>query len=171
MIGTVQIERWTLLAQDIDGVPQTKDIGQLTERRTAYFAWRKEADAWLEDQQEEGFTRAAFGNAAMAYFGPTDSEGNCWLVSVDKVITKAEQLREKKLAAVKAMHDEVTPGGRMTMAHREDVATRIRQLLPLVRSAKWMQAVEDYAELVEDESNPLEWAYLQGSVWFAYAVM
>lgn len=171
MIGTVAIERWTLLAQDIDGAPVTMNVGQLTERRTAHFAWRKEADEWLEEQQEEGFTQASIGGAAMSYFGPTDSDSNCWFVCVEKIITKAEQLREKKLAAIREMHADISQDGVMNMTHREDVAGRIRELLPLVRSAKWAQAVTDYAELVENEENPLEWAYLQGSAWFAYAVM
>lgn len=81
-------------------------------------------------------------------------------------------LRERKLDAIQDMYARIRTDnhGRITMT-RQEVTTNIRTLLTVVASAKWRDAVESYAALVADTANDLDWAYGQGSIWFAYAVM
>lgn len=93
MIGTVEIRCGTLVAAEVDGIPDNTNIGQVTEYRTAYFAWRDEAQAWIAEQAAEGFAQHGFGGAAIRYFGPTDAESNAWFAEVSKVITPADAMR------------------------------------------------------------------------------
>ena len=51
---------------------------------------------------------------------------------------------------------------------RAEIATMIRELASLGRTARWADAVEGWAVAVETESS-LEWAFLQFSVWASYA--
>lgn len=74
-----------------------------------------------------------------------------------------------KIDAIQSFNHEINPI--IDTISREDLAAKIRELVPVVRSAKWRDAVEAYAELVEDVENPTHWAYFQGGVWFSYAVL
>jgi hypothetical protein len=83
MIGTAEITRWRTVAHDVDGVVQAAEVGKRTERVHAYFAWRAEADEWVDDLRAAGFEDIMIGSAATSYFGPTDAPGNCWFVSAE----------------------------------------------------------------------------------------
>ena len=75
-------------------------------------------------------------------------------------------------AAVMSVYDKINAtyvDHKLTMP-RADVAAEIRTLAGLSKSPRWIAAVEQYAILVEDTDNSLPWAYMQGSVWFSYAV-
>jgi hypothetical protein len=50
------------------------------------------------------------------------------------------------------------------------IAAEIRKLAPLGRSERWTDAVESYARFVETDGRT-SFAYLQGSVYFAHAVL
>jgi len=88
-----------------------------------------------------------------------------------QVVTAAPSTAIRKLRAIKAVHRVCTSGqfGAITVT-RDEAAATIRTLAPLVKSAKWTDAVESYACFVEDTENPLSWAYSQGSVYFAYSI-
>lgn len=80
-------------------------------------------------------------------------------------------LRDRKLEVIHKMYADtrLTSDSHVAMT-RSDLAAHIRSISPAVNSAKWRNAVEDYAALVEDTDNDLDWAYGQGSVWFAIAI-
>lgn len=86
----------------------------------------------------------------------------------------------RKMDAIKAANAEInehtlpallaTNGAEQWEA--EQVAQRIEAIAPVIRSAKWQQAVANYAGLIRAEGTDprsLVWAIGQGSVWFAYA--
>lgn len=77
---------------------------------------------------------------------------------------------DRKVAAIAKLNEDMCPLGVVLSDDREEVAERIRMMGSVVKSAKWRDAVESYAAMVEDEENPLQWAYVQGSVYFAYAI-
>jgi hypothetical protein len=75
-------------------------------------------------------------------------------------------------AALHVVYDKINAtfeNGEITML-RAEVAVVIRTLLGMSRSARWDEAIEDYAKLVEDPQNNVTWAVGQGSVWLAYVV-
>lgn len=54
----------------------------------------------------------------------------------------------------------------------DELISRIRALHGMSRSGRWNDAVERYAILVEEERDSgghVNWAYVQGAVWFGYA--
>lgn len=81
-------------------------------------------------------------------------------------------LQERKAAIAQRMYDGVKFNDDRTIAmSRLELANHIATMMGQIRSVKWDLAVTDYMLLVMDSTNDLEWAYGQGSVWFAYAVM
>jgi hypothetical protein len=86
MIGQVEIANWRTVAADVDGVPQPEKIGQLTEQRRALFAYRSEVELWINEMAAQGFDDFIIASAATSYFGPTDAPGNCWSVTVERII-------------------------------------------------------------------------------------
>jgi hypothetical protein len=84
----------------------------------------------------------------------------------------AKQIR---LTAIKAMHAAICPEPEHKIVMtRKEIVSAIRMLgshtNSFSRAQRWYDAVDSYAALVEDETNPLDWAYFQGSVWFGYAI-
>ena len=80
---------------------------------------------------------------------------------------------EKKTAAIRAMHDEICTRGQAFDTAKwtaETLAARIRELSTVIRSPKWRNAVESYAQFVEENPQNISWAYFQGSVYFAYEI-
>lgn len=53
---------------------------------------------------------------------------------------------------------------------RTEIAARIREIAKLGRTDRWRNAVEAWALMIEDDSQPLEWAFLQYGVYAAHAV-
>lgn len=83
-----------------------------------------------------------------------------------------KELEARKLTAVHAFYATVQKDERGSVTStREQVVEGIRALSGVVNSAKWRNAVEDYAALVEDTEHTLDWAYGQGSIWFSIAIM
>ena len=80
--------------------------------------------------------------------------------------------QDRKIAAIHKLHAgvQITDAARVNMS-REDLAAHIRTLTPAIRSSFWREAVERWANLVEDTENDVHWAYFQGSVWFSYDVL
>lgn len=78
---------------------------------------------------------------------------------------------DRKIEAITELHNELCPLGIVLSDDREEVAERIRKMSSIIKSAKWRDAVESYAAMVEDEENPLQWAYIQGSIYFAHAII
>ena len=90
-MGKVEEQTWTTIAADIDGVVQNEKIGEQTRTRHIYFAWREEAEAWLAEQEAEGWSkRHGPTSTATAYFGDTDSPGNCWSCEVEREMASTE---------------------------------------------------------------------------------
>lgn len=89
VMGEVSESTWTVIAAEQDGVPQPGQVGRCYLRREAHFGFRAECDAWAEAQRAEGFTVGNYAHCATAYFGPTDSDGNCWLVSAEREVERA----------------------------------------------------------------------------------
>lgn len=93
VMGEVTEENWTCIAashEDDEGyeIVDEAKIGERTITRRVYFAYRAEAEAWLREQEAEGFAPGMCGgimSAATFYHGPTDAPGNCWSVSVERV--------------------------------------------------------------------------------------
>lgn len=86
MIGKIESATWITLAADVDGVAQPEKVGTRTHQLRAYFAYKAEAEAWLAEQQANGY-EGAIGMAAISYFGPTDSPSNAWFVQAEREIT------------------------------------------------------------------------------------
>lgn len=82
----------------------------------------------------------------------------------------ASAAAEKRGEAIKSIGDkwvgkiEVI---RVRPADLKELTDEIRALAPLGRTAKFKQAVEFWACLIEDETNPPSWALLQGQIWTA----
>lgn len=85
------------------------------------------------------------------------------------------KIEEKKLAFVKAMHDEIINPETHSIDNPKwnavTIAARIRELKTAIRSSKWADACENYAAFIEEHANHYAWAYLQGSVYFASATI
>lgn len=84
----------------------------------------------------------------------------------------ASKAAEKRGEAIKALGDkwigriEVV---RVRPADLKELTDEIRALAPLGRTEKFKAAVENWAQMVEDETNPPSWALLQGQIWTAMA--
>jgi hypothetical protein len=91
VMGEVKETPWTVIAAEIDGEIDEDEVGKHYLRRTTQFAFLDEARAWIAEQEANGWT-ASWGPAvyATAYFGPTDSPGNCWSVEVQKEVPKEQ---------------------------------------------------------------------------------
>lgn len=93
IMGDVVEETWTTIAADRDGEVLPDEIGRRTVTRRAHFAFRAEAEAWLADQEKEGFKIpdgfSGIAPCATRYFGPTDAPTNCWSVNVEKPIEES----------------------------------------------------------------------------------
>lgn len=104
MIGTIEDTTWRTVAADLNGVPQPEKVGTCTRQLRAYFAYKVEAQAWLAEQQADGY-EGTIGMAAISYFGPTDSPSNCWFVQVER------ELHQTFAEHTAAMLAAVTPTG------------------------------------------------------------
>lgn len=82
----------------------------------------------------------------------------------------ANATEAKKTEAAKKFHADIA-----VIGYEDDknakIAARIRELSGVIRSAKWNDAVEGYAQFVEAHPDATQWAYFQGSVYFSYQVM
>lgn len=87
VMGEVEERVWTVIAAERDGVSDPAEVGRRESTRRTHFAFRAEAEAWVAAQAVEGYGSPEYANAATAYFGPTDSHGNCWAVKVTKDLT------------------------------------------------------------------------------------
>lgn len=86
-MGEVEEMFWTVIAAELDGVIQPDEIGRRIEERYVRFAFRSEAEAWIAEQEAEGFAAGDPVPCATLYFGPTDSPSNCWSVSAQKELS------------------------------------------------------------------------------------
>lgn len=92
VMGEVEEQVWTTLAADVDGVVQEQEIGKHHRTRHIYFAFCEEAEAWLIEQEAEGWSlRHGPTACATAYFGETDSPSNCWSCEVEKEVLPEEK--------------------------------------------------------------------------------
>ena len=87
VLGKIETERWRMVAADIDGIPQPALVNIITQVRRVYLAWRTEARAQTDAWESEGY-KVTVSSAAVSYFGPTDSTGNCWCVTGEKEISE-----------------------------------------------------------------------------------
>lgn len=91
VMGEVEETPWTVIAAEINGEIAHEEIGKQGLRRRTQFAYRAEAEAWIAEQEAEGWTcRWGPGALATAYFGPTDSPANCWSVEVEKEVPREQ---------------------------------------------------------------------------------
>lgn len=83
--------------------PQPELVGIVTLVRECAFAWRSEAEAWIAEQAREGFAPREGGDGLASFSSDinpdfrrndwmnrnrgTDSQSNCWLASVVKVVS------------------------------------------------------------------------------------
>lgn len=82
---------------------------------------------------------------------------------------------QKRAAAMSDVCTSVVgaDGNGDTVWHTENrvwIAERIRTLLPLGRTDRWQGRVEGWAQMVEEEGNPLDWAFLQGAVYVNFEI-
>lgn len=76
----------------------------------------------------------------------------------------------RRYAGIKALSSALLDHqeeGKLTTDDREAIAADVRQLAKLGRSARWLDAVEGWARLIESEEHSLYWAVVQGSIWTA----
>lgn len=91
-IGDVDDRMWTCIAAsttDEAGEEQVvpEEVGKRVRRRRAVFAFRDQAEQWLDGQVFVGFTeRRGPAPIATRYFGPTDSPSNAWAVEVEQEV-------------------------------------------------------------------------------------
>jgi hypothetical protein len=83
-MGEVTEQTWRVVQAEEDGVPIPGEVGRRELSRRAHFAFRAEGEAWAAAQRAEGFEVGTFAHCATPYFGPTDSNGNCWSVEARK---------------------------------------------------------------------------------------
>lgn len=86
VMGEPEERIWTTIAADIDGVPQDEEIGKKRTRRRVLWAFKSESEAWLDAHERDGW-EIVHGPTpcAAAYFGETDSTGNCWSAEVERI--------------------------------------------------------------------------------------
>ena len=84
VMGEVTEQTWTVVQAEEGGVSIAGEVGRRELSRRVHFAFRAEGEAWAETQRAEGFTVGTFAHCATPYFGPTDSNGNCWAVEARK---------------------------------------------------------------------------------------
>lgn len=85
VMGEVREDIWTTIAADIDGVVQPKEIGKRHTRRRVMWAYKDQAETWLDAHESQGWERVHGPTpCAAAYFGETDSPSNCWSCEVEK---------------------------------------------------------------------------------------
>ena len=81
VMGDVRENVWTIIAD-----PNHDAIGQTRRVRNVHFAFREEALDWIAKQEEEGWSHLHGPTpCATTYFGPTDSESNCWSCQVERL--------------------------------------------------------------------------------------
>lgn len=84
VMGDVRESVWTTIAADIDGAPQEEEIGKRRTRRRVMFAFKDEAETWLDEYERQGWERVSGPTPCAApYFGETDSPANCWSAEVE----------------------------------------------------------------------------------------
>lgn len=71
--------------------------------------------------------------------------------------------QDRRIDGINAVTVEFHPTIEVTPT--AEVATAIRALTALGRAPRWKDAVESWAKLIEDETNPRPWALIQGSIW------
>jgi hypothetical protein len=78
----------------------------------------------------------------------------------------------KKTTAIQAFHGSIEFGdNKQIKLNTSELAQKIRdELMTVINSPKWRSAVEGYAQFVEAHPDATNWAYFQGSVYFAYDV-
>lgn len=82
----------------------------------------------------------------------------------------ASKSADKRYAAMKAVSlSVVTEHGAWILSDRTEIAKRIRELSSLGRTERWTNAVEVWAQEVEDTDNPLDWAFFQYGVYTGHA--
>jgi len=92
----------------------------------------------------------------------------------------ASKAAEKRYAAMQEMSAKVVTFDRETHTNvwhfttRPVVAEMIRELLPLGRTERWTNAIENWAAMVldtENNSGPkgFEWAFFQGGIYVGHA--
>jgi hypothetical protein len=68
---------WRLVVSSDETAPARRLV------REAWFAFRRDAEAWAKTQ--DGFEWDGYlASCATNYFGPTDAPANCWFVSVER---------------------------------------------------------------------------------------
>ncbi len=89
VMGDVREDIWTTIAADIDGIPQGAEIGKRRTRRRVMWAFKDEAEAWIDAHERDGWDPVHGPTpCAAAYFGETDSPSNCWSAEVEKLVDK-----------------------------------------------------------------------------------
>jgi len=79
-VGGPTVQRvWTTVAAEIDGQPVADARGSVRIQRERAFAYRADAERWLNQHAECGWTPAGINAYATRYHGPTDSRSNAWL--------------------------------------------------------------------------------------------
>jgi len=88
VMGDVSERIWTTIAADVDGVPQGEEIGKRKTTRRVMWAFKDEAEAWIDSYERDGW-EIVHGPTpcAAVYFGDTDSPANCWSAEVEKLDT------------------------------------------------------------------------------------
>lgn len=86
VMGEVEEQTWTTIAAEVDDVVQPDQVGKRQTTRRVHFAYEAEAKLWVAEHEAEGWTRSSERPVPCAtfYFGPTDSDSNCWSVEVYK---------------------------------------------------------------------------------------
>ncbi len=78
----------SLIDDDGNEVVDPSSIGTREVERTAEFAFRADAEAWLTVQEAEGFEVGKPVPLATFFHGPTDSPSNAWAVRARKPYTQ-----------------------------------------------------------------------------------
>lgn len=81
-VGGDAVERvWTIIAAEVDGEPQPREIGRQRREQVRYFAMRRAAAAWALLMATRGYTIDGPSPLAVNYHGETDSPSNAWIVT------------------------------------------------------------------------------------------
>lgn len=82
-VGGPAVERvWTLIAAELDAVPQP--IGTRRRELVRWFAFERAAAAWALLHAALGYEIDGPAPLATMYHGPTDSPSNAWTVTASR---------------------------------------------------------------------------------------
>ena len=89
------------------------------------------------------------------------------------MMTNAQMIRANSVATTVDKFLPLDDNFTLTTTDTTEIATEIRTLARLGRTPRWQRAIEAWAKLVEEETQPkgIEWAILQGSVYAGRAVV